>query len=181
MDKQTMNRARGCMVAAGYFFKKGYEDISQTIDLGLQLDKTPQEVYQICQKRNSADKSVLAMTSLIIFFMVRDCLTLKKASLAAWRIAEEFHDNIGSTLANAVLAIDRKDHRGRLVAQFLTSDDLKDKLSLAIYINLIKMDDTFFAHLQEIKKHDKVEMQIMAAAFAGAFYGLEEVNSVLQK
>ncbi len=79
MDAQTMERARGCMVAAGMFFQKGYEDIAQSIELGLRTSDDPAELYDFCLHRSSADPSVLAVCSLIIFFMVRDGLQVKKA------------------------------------------------------------------------------------------------------
>ena len=60
---------------------------------------------------------------------------------------------------------------------FLSSQKLQDKLSLAIYLNLIKMEDTFRAHMQELSKQPDNETRIMGAAFAGAVYGLKEVSA----
>ena len=79
MSRDSLERARGCMVAAGMFFQPGAEDISQAIELGLRTEEDPDDIYKICIKRVTADKSVLAMASLIIFFLVRDSLPMKKA------------------------------------------------------------------------------------------------------
>ena len=65
MDKYALERARGCMTAAGLFFKPGAEDISQVIELGLRTEEEPIAIYESCTKRTTADKSVLAMTSLM--------------------------------------------------------------------------------------------------------------------
>jgi hypothetical protein len=63
------------------------------------------------------------------------------------------------------------------VAGFLNSQDLRDKLGLSIYLNLMEMEDTFHAHIGEIKKQPEIETRIMASAFAGAIYGLKEVSA----
>ena len=60
MDKYAMERARGCMTAAGMFFQQGAEDISQTIELGLRTTDEPETIYETCIKRSTANKSVLA-------------------------------------------------------------------------------------------------------------------------
>lgn len=177
MDKYALERARGCMTAAGLFFQQGAEDISQTIELGLRTDAEPQEIYEACTKRSTANKSVLAIASLIIFFLVRDGVRIKKACMAAWKIADKFNDPIIQSISNALVAAENPKRRGKLVAAFLTSNDLKDKLSLAIYINIMSMEDSFHAHIQELKKQPDNETRIMGAAFAGAVYGLKEVNA----
>jgi hypothetical protein len=120
---------------------------------------------------------VLAMTSLIIFFLVRDGATVKKACMSAWKIADKFNDPIIQAVSNALMAAEKPRVRGKLVAGFLSSQKLQDKLSLAIYLNLIKMEDTFRAHMQELSKQPDNETRIMGAAFAGAVYGLKEVNA----
>lgn len=177
MDKAALERARGCMTAAGLFFKPGAEDISQAIELGLRTDADPIDIYESCTKRTTADKSVLAMTSLIIFFLVRDGVKVKKACMSAWKVADEFHDPIIKAVSNALMAAEKPKMRGKLVAGFLSSTNLQDKLSLAIYLNLAKMEDSFRAHMQELSKQPDNETRIMGAAFAGAIYGLKEVNS----
>lgn len=50
--KKILSRARGCMTAAGLFFARGAEDISQTIELGLQADMKPVDIYKRCMERN---------------------------------------------------------------------------------------------------------------------------------
>jgi len=177
MDKLALERARGCMTAAGLFFQKGAEDISQTIELGLRMDVDPAEIYETCMNRNTADKSVLAMASLIIFFLVRDGVRVKKACMSAWQVADKFNDPIIQSISNALMAAENPKRRGMLVAGFLTSQDLKDKLSLAIYLNVANMEDSFYAHIQELKKQPDNETRIMGAAFAGAIYGLKEVTA----
>lgn len=173
----TLERARGCMVAAGIFFKKGAEDISQSIELGLQIEQEPEALYQKCMQRESADRSVLATTSLIIFFTVRDGLRTKQASLAAWKVLDRFHDPIIKSIAGALRAADKQKNRGKFLARLLSSEDMQDELSLAIFLNCLSMEDTFHAHLQEFRKQERVNVRIMAAAFAGAWYGLKEVNA----
>ena len=175
MDKQALERARGCMTAAGLFFQKGAEDISQTIEMGLRTDSDPAEIYASCTRRDTANKSVLAMASLIIFFLVRDGVRLKKACMSAWQVADKFNDPIIQAVSNALIAAEKPRRRGKLVAGFLTSDALQDKLSLAIYLNLMNMEDSFHAHIQELQKQLDSETRIMGAAFAGAVYGLKEV------
>ena len=69
VETSALERARGCMTAAGMFFQPGAEDISQAIELGLRTEEEPEEIYKICVERVTADKSVLAMASLIIFFL----------------------------------------------------------------------------------------------------------------
>lgn len=177
VDKQALERARGCMTAAGFFFQQGAEDISQTIELGLRTDAEPQEIYETCTKRPTANKSVLAIASLIIFFLVRDGVRVKKACMSAWKVADKFNDPIIQSISNALMAAEKPKRRGKLVAGFLTSNDLQDKLSLAIYINLMNMEDSFHAHMQELKKQPDNETRIMGAAFAGAVYGLKEVTA----
>ena len=177
MDRNAMERARGCMTAAGLFFKPGAEDISQAIELGLRTDEEPESIYESCIKRTTADKGVLAMTSLIIFFLVRDGVSVKKACMSAWKVADKFHDTIIKAISNALMAAEKPKMRGKLVAGFLSSDNLQDKLSLAIYINMISMEDTFRAHMLELSKQPDNETRIMGAAFAGAVYGLKEVNA----
>lgn len=177
MDRYAMERARGCMTAAGLFFKPGAEDISQVIELGLRTEEEPADIYESCTKRTTADKSVLAMTSLIIFFLVRDGVSVKKACMSAWKIADKFNDPIIQSISNALIAAEKPKVRGKLVAGFLSSKKLQDKLSLAIYLNLIKMEDSFRAHMQEISKQPDNETRIMGAAFAGAVYGLKEVTA----
>lgn len=173
----TLERARGCMVAAGMFFQKGAEDISQSIELGLQVEGDPEELYRKCTQRESADKSVLAATSLIIFFMVRDGLRTKQASLAAWKVLDKFRDPIIKPISDALRASEKIKNRGKFLARLLRSDDLQDELSLAIFLNCLNMEDTFSARLQEIRKQERVNVRIMAAAFAGAWYGLQEVSA----
>lgn len=177
MDKYEMERARGCMTAAGLFFQHGAEDISQAIELGLRTDSDPAELYEACTKRATANKSVLAMASLIILFLVRDGVRLKKACMSAWKVADKFNDPIIKSISDALVAAEKPKSRGKLVAGFLTSNDLKDKLSLAIYINLLEMEDSFHAHMTELRKQPDNETRIMGAAFAGAVYGLKEVNA----
>lgn len=177
MDRNALERARGCMTAAGMFFQPGAEDISQAIELGLRTDEEPDEIYKICTERVTADKSVLAMTSLIIFYLVRDGLHMKKACIAAWKTADKFKDPIIKSLADALIAADTPKRRGQLVANFLKSSDLRDKLGLSIYLNVMPMEDTFHAHMKEIKKQPDIETRIMASAFAGAVYGLKEVSA----
>ena len=176
MDKYALERARGCMTAAGLFFQRGAEDISQTIELGLRTDAEPKEIYETCISRSTADKSVLAMASLIIFFLVRDGVKVKKACMSAWQVADKFNDPIIQSISNALMAAENPKRRGQLVAGFLTSKDLKDKLSLAIYLNVAIKEDSFHAHIQELKKQPDNETRIMGAAFAGAVYGLKEVT-----
>jgi len=177
MAISALDRARGCMTAAGLFFQKGAEDISQAIELGLRTDDTPENIYETCMGRDSADKNVLAMTSLIIFFMVRDDLNVKKAVLSAWRIADKYDDPIIKELADALMAAGKSKSRGKYLAQLLMSKDLRENLELAIYINTVKMEDSFAAHLSEIKKLEQTNAKIIAAGFSGAFYGLKEVNA----
>ena len=177
MDKCALERARGCMTAAGLFFKSGAEDISQAIELGLRTDAVPADIYESCTRRTTADKSVLAMTSLIIFFLVRDGVNVKKACMSAWKIADKFKDPIIQAISNALMAAEKPKVRGKLVAGFLSSKNLQDKLSLAIYLNLANMEDSFYAHMQEISKQPDNETRIMGAAFSGAVYGLKEVNA----
>ena len=165
------------MVAAGMFFQPGAEDISQAIELGLRTEEEPEDIYKICVERVTADKSVLAMASLIIFFLVRDNMTMKKACLSAWKTADKFKDPIIKSLADALIAADTPKRRGQLVANFLKSDNLRDKLGLSIYLNVMEMEDTFHAHMNEIKKQSNLETRIMASAFAGAIYGLKEVSA----
>lgn len=181
MDKYALERARGCMTAAGLFFQQGAEDISQTIELGLRTEEEPQAIYEACTKRTTANKSVLAIASLIIFFLVRDGVRIKKACMSAWKVADKFNDPIIQSISNALVAAENPKRRGKLVAEFLTSNDLKDKLSLAIYINTMDMEDSFHAHIQELKKQPDNETRIMGAAFAGAVYGLKEVNAEKNK
>lgn len=175
MSRESLERARGCMTAAGLFFQPGAEDISQAIELGLRTDDEPEEIYKICVERVTADKSVLAMASLIIFFLVRDKLPMKKACMAAWKTADKFKDPIIKSLADALIAADTPKRRGQLVANFLKSNNLRDKLGLSIYLNVMEMEDTFHAHINEIRKQPEIETRIMASAFAGAIYGLKEV------
>lgn len=177
MDRCAMDRARGCMTAAGLFFKPGAEDISQVIELGLRTDEKPETIYEACVKRTTADKGVLAMTSLIIFFLVRDGVSIKKACMSAWKVADEFHDPIIKAISNALMAAEKPKMRGKLVAGFLSSHNLQDKLSLAIYLNMVQMEDSFRAHMQELSKQQDNETRIMGAAFAGAVYGLKEVTA----
>ena len=177
MDRYAMERARGCMTAAGMFFQKGAEDISQTIELGLRTTEEPEAIYETCIKRSTANKSVLAMASLIIFFLVRDGVKVKKACMSAWQVADKYKDPIIQAIASALTAAEKPKCRGKLVAGFLTSQDLKDKLSLAIYLNVLEMEDTFHARMQELKKQPDNETRIMGAAFAGAKYGLKEVSA----
>lgn len=165
------------MTAAGLFFKPGAEDISQAIELGLRTEETPEDIYKICEERSTADKSVLAMTSLIIYFLVRDGLKMKKACLAAWQVADQFKDPIIKSLSEALIAAEKPKRRGKLVAGFLSSKDLKDKLALSIYLNIMSMEDTFHAHVNELKKQPDIETRIMSSAFAGAIYGLKEVSA----
>ena len=177
MDKYSLERARGCMTAAGMFFQQGAEDISQAIELGLRTAEEPVAIYESCMKRTTADKSVLAMTSLIIFFLVRDGVTVKKACMSAWKTADNFNDPIIQALSNALMAAEKPKLRGKLVAGFLSSDKLQDKLSLAIYLNMADMENSFRAHMMEIRKQPDNETRIMGAAFAGAVYGLKEVSA----
>lgn len=177
MDTYALERARGCMTAAGLFFQQGAEDISQTIELGLRTDSDPAEIYEACMKRNTASKSVLAIASLVIFFLVRDGVKVKKACMSAWQVADQFNDPIIQSISNALVAAENPKRRGKLVAGFLTSKDLKDKLSLAIYLNVAIQEDSFHAHMQELKKQPDNETRIMGAAFAGAVYGLKEVTA----
>ena len=177
VSRDSLERARGCMVAAGMFFQPGAEDISQAIELGLRTEEEPEDIYKICVERVTADKSVLAMASLIIFFLVRDNMTMKKACLSAWKTADKFKDPIIKSLADALIAADTPKRRGQLVANFLKSDNLRDKLGLSIYLNVMEMEDTFHAHMNEIKKQSNLETRIMASAFAGAVYGLKEVSA----
>ncbi len=177
VSRDSLERARGCMVAAGMFFQPGAEDISQAIELGLRTEEEPEDIYKICVERVTADKSVLAMASLIIFFLVRDNMTMKKACLSAWKTADKFKDPIIKSLADALIAADTPKRRGQLVANFLKSDNLRDKLGLSIYLNVMEMEDTFHAHMNEIKKQSNLETRIMASAFAGAIYGLKEVSA----
>ncbi|BAL83747.1 hypothetical protein SELR_20390 [Selenomonas ruminantium subsp. lactilytica TAM6421] len=175
MDRDAVERARGCMTAAGLFFQPGAEDISQAIDLGLRTDADPVELYESCNKRATINKSVLAMASLIIFFLVRDGMKMKKACMSAWRVADKFHDPIIQAVSNALTAAEKPKRRGKLVAGFLTSKELQDKLSLAIYLNIAIAEDSFHARISELKKQPDHETRIMGAAFAGAVYGLKEV------
>ena len=177
MDRDAVERARGCMTAAGLFFQPGAEDISQAIDLGLRTDADPVELYESCNKRASVNKSVLAMASLIIFFLVRDGMKMKKACMSAWRVADQFHDPIIQAVSNALTAAEKPKRRGKLVAGFLTSQDLQDKLSLAIYLNIAIAEDSFHARMNELRKQPDNETRIMGAAFAGAVYGLKEVTA----
>ena len=177
MDRDAIERARGCMTAAGLFFQPGAEDISQAIDLGLRTDADPVELYESCNKRASVNKSVLAMASLIIFFLVRDGMKMKKACMSAWRVADQFHDPIIQAVSNALTAAEKTKRRGKLVAGFLTSQDLQDKLSLAIYLNIAIAEDSFHARMNELRKQPDNETRIMGAAFAGAVYGLKEVTA----
>ena len=175
--KKILSRARGCMTAAGLFFARGAEDISQTIELGLQADMKPVDIYKRCMGRKSADNSMLAATTLIIYYLVYSGCSMKKACLNAWQIADQFHDDISESISAAILAAERPDKRGKLVAGFITSSDRHAKLSLAIYLNLIDMEDTFKAHIEEIKKQDSYDTRIIAAAFAGARYGIKAVSA----
>ncbi|SHK78267.1 hypothetical protein SAMN05216582_11752 [Selenomonas ruminantium] len=177
MDRNAVERARGCMTAAGLFFQVGAEDISQAIDLGLRTDTDPVELYEFCNQRNTADKSVLAMAALIIFFLVRDGVKMKKACMSAWQVADKFHDPIIQAISNALTAAEKPKRRGKLVAGFLTSQNLQDKLSLAIYLNMAIAEDSFHARMNELRKQPDNETRIMGAAFAGAIYGLQEVNA----
>ena len=177
MDRDAVERARGCMTAAGLFFQPGAEDISQAIDLGLRTDADPVELYESCNKRATINKSVLAMASLIIFFLVRDGMKMKKACMSAWRVADQFHDPIIQAVSNALTAAEKPKRRGKLVAGFLTSQDLQDKLSLAIYLNIAIAEDSFHARMNELRKQPDNETRIMGAAFAGAVYGLKEVTA----
>jgi hypothetical protein len=97
--------------------------------------------------------------------------------MSAWKIADKFNDPIIQSISNALMAAEKPKIRGKLVAGFLSSQKLQDKLSLAIYLNLIKMEDTFRAHMQELNKQPDNETRIMGAAFAGAVYGLKEVSA----
>ena len=54
---------------------------------------------------------------------------------------------------------------------------MKDKLSLAIYLNVAIAEDSFHARMVELTKQPDNETRIMGAAFAGAVYGLKEVNA----
>ena len=177
MDKYAMERARGCMTAAGMFFQQGAEDISQTIELGLRTTDEPETIYETCIKRSTANKSVLAMASLIIYFLVRDGVKVKKACMSAWKVADKFKDPIIQSISSALTAAEMPKSRGKLVAGFLTSNDLKDKLSLAIYLNVAIAEDSFHARMVELTKQPDNETRIMGAAFAGAAYGLKEVNA----
>ncbi len=177
MDKYAMERARGCMTAAGRFFQQGAEDISQTIELGLRTTDEPETIYETCIKRSTANKSVLAMASLIIYFLVRDGVKVKKACMSAWKVADKFKDPIIQSISSALTAAEKPKSRGKLVAGFLTSNDLKDKLSLAIYLNVAIAEDSFHARMVELTKQPDNETRIMGAAFAGAVYGLKEVNA----
>ena len=181
VETSALERARGCMTAAGMFFQPGAEDISQAIELGLRTEEEPEEVYKICVERVTADKSVLAMASLIIFFLVRDNLPMKKACMAAWKTADKFKDSIIKSLADALIAADTPKRRGQLVANFLESKDLRDKLGLSIYLNVMEMEDTFHAHLIQIEKLPEIETRIMASAFSGAIYGLKEVSAEIKE
>ena len=181
VETNALERARGCMTAAGMFFQPGAEDISQAIELGLRTEEEPEEIYKICVERVTADKSVLAMASLIIFFLVRDNLPMKKACMAAWKTADKFKDPIIKSLANALIAADTPKRRGQLVANFLESKDLRDKLGLSIYLNVMEMEDTFHAHLTQIEKLPEIETRIMASAFSGAIYGLKEVSAEIKE
>ena len=181
VETNALERARGCMTAAGMFFQPGAEDISQAIELGLRTEDKPEEIYKICVERVTADKSVLAMASLIIFFLVRDNLPMKKACMAAWKTADKFKDSIIKSLADALIAADTPKRRGQLVANFLESKDLRDKLGLSIYLNVMEMEDTFHAHLIQIEKLPEIETRIMASAFSGAIYGLKEVSAEIKE
>ena len=181
VETSALERARGCMTAAGMFFQPGAEDISQAIELGLRTEEEPEEIYKICVERVTADKSVLAMASLIIFFLVRDNLPMKKACMAAWKTADKFKDSIIKSLADALIAADTPKRRGQLVANFLESKDLRDKLGLSIYLNVMEMEDTFHAHLIQIEKLPEIETRIMASAFSGAIYGLKEVSAEIKE
>ena len=181
METNALERARGCMTAAGMFFQPGAEDISQAIELGLRTEEEPEEIYKICVERVTADKSVLAMASLIIFFLVRANLPMKKACMAAWKTADKFKDSIIKSLADALIAADTPKRRGQLVANFLESKDLRDKLGLSIYLNVMEMEDTFHAHLIQIEKLPEIETRIMASAFSGAIYGLKEVSAEIKE
>ena len=181
VETSALERARGCMTAAGMFFQPGAEDISQAIELGLRTEEEPEEIYKICVERVTADKSVLAMASLIIFFLVRDNLPMKKACMAAWKTADKFKDSIIKSLADALIAADTPKRRGQLVANFLESKELRDKLGLSIYLNVMEMEDTFHAHLIQIEKLPEIETRIMASAFSGAIYGLKEVSAEIKE
>jgi hypothetical protein len=102
---------------------------------------------------------------------------MKKACMAAWKTADKFKDPIIKSLADALIAADTPKRRGQLVANFLKSSDLRDKLGLSIYLNVMEMEDTFHAHIAEIRKQPDIETRIMASAFAGAIYGLKEVSA----
>lgn len=177
MDVQTMERARGCMVAAGLFFRKGNEDIAQAIELGLRTDDDPAELYDFCLKRDSADPSVLAACSLIIFFMVRDGLQVKKACFKAWETADQVKDGIVQAVSSGMIAAEKPRQRGKLLVSFEADNSLRGDLSLAIYLSLLKRGESFAARLAAIRKLKRRNAQIMAAAFAGALCGLQEVNS----
>ena len=177
MDAQTMERARGCMVAAGMFFQKGYEDIAQSIELGLRTSDDPAELYDFCLHRSSADPSVLAACSLIIFFMVRDGLQVKKACFKAWQTADLVKDDIVQAVSNGMIAAEKPKQRGKLLVSFESDPSLRGDLSLAIYLSLLKRGESFANRLATIRKLKRRNAQIMAAAFAGALCGLQEVNT----
>ena len=97
--------------------------------------------------------------------------------MSAWKTADNFNDPIIQALSNALMAAEKPKLRGKLVAGFLSSDKLQDKLSLAIYLNMADMENSFRAHMMEIRKQPDNETRIMGAAFAGAVYGLKEVSA----
>ena len=180
MDTKTMERARGCMVAAGLFFQKGHEDIAQAIELGMRLSDEPQVLYNDCLQRDSADSSVLAACSLIIFFMVRDGLQVKKACFKAWRTADLVNDDVVSAVSEGMMAAEKPKQRGRLLVSFEANPSLRTDLSLAIYLNLMNPKADFKTRLENIRKLKRRNAHIMAAAFAGAMCGLKAVNAASQ-
>jgi hypothetical protein len=97
--------------------------------------------------------------------------------MSAWKVADKFKDPIIQSISSALTAAEKPKSRGKLVAGFLTSNDLKDKLSLAIYLNVAIVEDSFHARMVELMKQPDNETRIMGAAFAGAVYGLKEVNA----
>jgi len=108
--------------------------------------------------------------------MTMDKYALERAR-GCMTAADKFNDPIIQSISNALMAAENPKRRGQLVAGFLTSKDLKDKLSLAIYLNVAIKEDSFHAHIQELKKQPDNETRIMGAAFAGAVYGLKEVTA----
>ena len=109
------------------------------------------------------------------------CAVSARSVVRSLRISDKFKDSIIKSLADALIAADTPKRRGQLVANFLESKDLRDKLGLSIYLNVMEMEDTFHAHLIQIEKLPEIETRIMASAFSGAIYGLKEVSAEIKE